>query len=653
MKKCFIGMSINKQLYFGILGICSLFGLINLLLIFLSSMKLFFTYKANIEAVYNEIDNNIVSLNAENADIFSQLLFHQANFETYFFRNYYNILSSKDNYIGQNLINSIKINNEQIKLQFVFSFNDNQNVECKNCFFVFKKQKEDPLSDNMNNILKKLFIFQPTIEISLDTYAFSRENLVIFNKFSLYDQLSNVYISYKYNFEDIDLNFNDEHEPSDIITNILNVIKFRMTTIGKLNGINVNELSYKAFFDNNIFTLYIPRGNSLRIDPYYNNEQQTIKFGSLYFNAPINHEDKIVNYSLIQPGSIDNYINFDIKLDYLSYLSINFMKTYGNFIFIVFNDFSFSASISICKLSDFNNYIYSDDSIKGNFNLDFDYLKITESQAITITECISNSDIQNIIRSDTEYNYKSKALYNRFKYSYNKDINHEIKIKLLRELSPNKYTTSFLNLKFYYSFSYYFIVLKIYNNITIFMDIIYRLIYRQVSYIMLFLFILWVCIFIYIFIKLFLITDRISSPIRKLIKNISLSQSNYNIDEIKLEQIYYQEDKDINDLFQLCQKLIIGGFKKKVNKQKKNKLNVYNNISKVKTNNMAINENQIIIQRNQKYNEIFEKGEDKQNINDTFKQDLYYKYKSKDFDNIIKNYESKRLKRLLLDKRRN
>jgi hypothetical protein len=136
-----------------------------------------------------------------------------------------------------------------------------------------------------------------------------------------------------------------------------------------------------------------------------------------------------------------------------------------------------------------------------------------------------------------------------------------------------------------------------------------------------------------------------------LIKNISLSQSNYNIDEIKLEQIYYQEDKDINDLFQLCQKLIIGGFKKKVNKQKKNKLNVYNNISRVKTNNMAINENQIIIQRNQKYNEIFEKGEDKQNINDTFKQDIFYKYKSKDFDNKIKNYESKRLKRISIDKK--
>ena len=53
MKKCFIGMSINKQLYFGILGICFLFFLLNLLLIFLSSLKLFFHYNDNIKETYN------------------------------------------------------------------------------------------------------------------------------------------------------------------------------------------------------------------------------------------------------------------------------------------------------------------------------------------------------------------------------------------------------------------------------------------------------------------------------------------------------------------------------------------------------------------------------------------------------------------------
>ena len=152
-------------------------------------------------------------------------------------------------------------------------------------------------------------------------------------------------------------------------------------------------------------------------------------------------------------------------------------------------------------------------------------------------------------------------------------------------------------------------------------------------------------------IKLFLVTDRISSPIRKLIKNISLSQTNFSSEELKSEQIYYDEDKDINDLFQLCQNLILGGFKKKINSQKKSKINVYNNVSMVKTNNMAINENKIIIQRNEKYNEIFEKGEDKEKINDTFKKDIYFKYKTKDFDNKIKHYESKKLKKLVNEKK--
>ena len=67
---------------------------------------------------------------------------------------------------------------------------------------------------------------------------------------------------------------------------------------------------------------------------------------------------------------------------------------------------------------------------------------------------------------------------------------------------------------------------------------------------------------------------------------------------------------------------------------------------------MAINENLIMIQRNQKYNEIFEKGEDKENIvNDSFKKDLFFKYKNKEFDNKIKNYESKKLKKLPFDKK--
>ena len=642
MKKCFIGMSINKQLYFGILGTSFLFCFLCILLILLSSLKLFFHFNDNIKYVYNELDTNIVSLNAEIADIYAQLLFHQGNFETYFYRNYYNNLNEE---IGRNLLSTINIDDDEINLKFHF-YNISGSENCTNdekCYFVFGSQLN-------NETKKKLYILIPTIEISLDTYSFNKEDLKIFNKFNFYEKESGAYISYEYhNNSDIDINLNDKIQPFTLMNNIIQYINSSISSIEKLNNIIIENLTYKEFFDDNIITLFAPKGSQLIFDPYNNYGQQTFHFASILFNNTA-HNIKIDLNDLCFKN-IDNYISFDIKFNYLSYLTLNFIKNNGNFVFLFDKKLSFSASRSICRLNDYTNFSYSDNSIKESLNLTVYYLQINESQFESIDDCLISSEIQEII-NDTENNYKLKVLYDIYKYSDGNDINNHIRMKILRESSPNNYTTSFLNLKFYYSISYYFVVFKIYNNIMILLYMIERLIYRQVAYILLFLFILWVCVFIYVIIKLCLVADRISSPIRKLIKTISLSKANINTEEMKFEQIYYPEDKDINDLFQLCQKLIFGGVKNKINIRKKNKLNVYNNISKVKTNNMAINENLIMIQRNQKYNEIFEKGEDKENIvNDSFKKDLFFKYKNKEFDNKIKNYESKKLKKLPFDKK--
>ena len=642
MKKCFIGMSINKQLYFGILGTSFLFCFLCILLILLSSLKLFFHFNDNIKYVYNELDTNIVSLNAEIADIYAQLLFHQGNFETYFYRNYYNNLNEE---IGRNLLSTINIDDDEINLKFHF-YNISGSENCTNdekCYFVFGSQLN-------NETKKKLYILIPTIEISLDTYSFNKEDLKIFNKFNFYEKESGAYISYEYhNNSEIDINFNDNIQPSTLMNNTIQYINSSISSIEKLNNIIIENLTYKEFFDDNIITLFAPKGSQLIFDPYNNYGQQTFHFASILFNNTA-HNIKIDLNDLCFKN-IDNYISFDIKFNYLSYLTLNFIKNNGNFVFLFDKKLSFSASRSICRLNDYTNFSYSDNSIKESFDLTEYYLQINESQFESIDDCLISSEIQEII-NDTENNYKLKVLYDIYKYSDGNDINNHIRMKILRESSPNNYTTSFLNLKFYYSISYYFVVFKIYNNIMILLNMLERLIYRQVAYILLFLFILWVCVFIYVTIKLCLVADRISSPIRKLIKTISLSKANINTEEMKFEQIYYPEDKDINDLFQLCQKLIFGGVKNKINIRKKNKLNVYNNISKVKTNNMAINENLIMIQRNQKYNEIFEKGEDKENIvNDSFKKDLFFKYKNKEFDNKIKNYESKKLKKLPFDKK--
>ena len=638
-------MSINKQLYFGILGISFLFCFLCLLLILLSSLKLFYLYNDNIKSTYNDLDTNIVSLNAEYADISSQLLLYQGNFETYFLRKYYNILTNNE--IGQKLLDTIKIGQDQIN-SFFYYYTDNTDScqsEDSKCYFIFPSIYNSSPSNKDNVPKKELYILKPTIEISLDTYAFNKDNLVIFDKFNFYDSRSNTYISYKYNKTDIQKNLNDKIPPNYIMVYIFEYIKMRIPLIETLNEIKIEDFTYKEFFNDNLIMLFAPEGYPIYIDPFSKIDKRTLHFGSFLFKD--NYQNNKISIEELNSTFINNYMSFDLKFNYLSYLLLNFIKVNGNYIFILDNGLSFSASKSICRFNDYINFTYSDDSLNEKLDLNVDFLKMDELQYELINKCLVNSDIQEIVSSDVDYNYKLKILYDMYEYNEKRDFNNDVKIKILRELSPNKFTTTFLNHKFYHSFSYYFLVFKIYNNINVLKNLIDRIIYRYISYIMLYLFVLWIIIFIYVCIKLYLIADRISSPIKKLIKNISLSHAN----EIKLEQIYYEEDKDINDLFQLSQKLIIGGFKKKINAQKKNKLNVYNNISKIKTNNMAINENQIIRQRNQKYNEIFEKGENKEIINDSFKNDIYYKYKNKEFDKKIKNYESKKLKKLSADKK--
>ena len=600
----------------------------------------------NIKSTYNDLDTNIVSLNAEYADISSQLLLSQGNFETYFLRKYYNILCNDEIEIGKELLKTINGDN---KINSFFNYYkkniDSCGSEDSKCYFIFPSVSSRSGTDEKDVPKKVLYVLKPTIEISLDTYAFNKDNLVLFDKFNFYDSNSNTYISYKYSKTDVKNNLNDKIDLNFIMDNIVEYIKMRIPLIEKLNEIKIEDFTYKEFFDDNLIMLFVPEGSPIYIDPFSKIEKQTFHFGSFLFKD--NYQNNKISIEELNSKNIKNYISFDLKFNYLSFLLLNFIKVNGNYIFILDNELTFSATKSICRFNDYINFTYSDNSLNENLDLNVDFLKMNELQSELIDKCLSNSDVQEIVSSDIDYNYKLKILYDMYEYSEDRDFNNDVKIKILRELSPNKFTTSFLNLKFNHSFSYYFLVFKIYNNINVLIDLIYRIIYRQISYIMLFLFILWIIIFIYVCIKLYLIADRISSPIKKLIKNISLSQAN----EIKLEQIYYEEDKDINDLFQLSQKLIIGGFKKKINAQKKNKLNVYNNISKIKTNNMAINENQIIRQRNQKYNEIFGKGENQKNINDSFKNDIYYKYKNKEFDKKIKNYESKKLKKLSADKK--
>jgi hypothetical protein len=114
------------------------------------------------------------------------------------------------------------------------------------------------------------------------------------------------------------------------------------------------------------------------------------------------------------------------------------------------------------------------------------------------------------------------------------------------------------------------------------------------------------------------VNDNSSKELNKYFKNIS-----------------YEDDSTINDLFILCKKLILGGFKSEEDykqKKKTKKMNSYNNISLVKSNNMIINETELL------------KGEQEQENN--FSEDPgLLNYKNKFISNIA-NHSINEMKKL-------
>ena len=161
----------------------------------------------------------------------------------------------------------------------------------------------------------------------------------------------------------------------------------------------------------------------------------------------------------------------------------------------------------------------------------------------------------------------------------------------------NDFYQNFITVNFYFSnlYSSYYDIDNIQSLCNIF--------FTQVLYPSL---ILWAIVLIIIIIIVFKISDSISNPIDKLIQSVSMNDKSSKEMNKYLKNISYKDDSTINDLFVLCKKLIIGGFRKEGEEQQKKKvktINAYNNISLVKTNNMIINESEIM------------EGEKKQEIN--------------------------------------
>lgn len=348
MKKCFIGMSIKNQLFFGICGISALFSALCILLILLASSKLYFSYNLAMKGLFNDIDTKIVSLNGENGDLFGQLLFNQGKFESVLIRNY---LSSISYEFGKEIVDIFNIDSSEINRHFKFSF-DSSNLCTENgskCFFIFSEQNQ------INDSTKKfLYYLLPLIDISLDMYAYNKDNFKIFNKFHFYEKENRAYISYKYDKEDIDKNFANVFTPTILMNNSIISLVNEIPLIENLNKIKVNEITNEKFFKENIFTLFHEVTLGKFIDPFYKSYQQIFHFGSFLFDKEKFNDNDNVSISNIIYSNLENYLSFDMNLDSLSFFSLNFIQRNGAvLIFLVGNDLSFTASESVCQLKIF------------------------------------------------------------------------------------------------------------------------------------------------------------------------------------------------------------------------------------------------------------------------------------------------------------
>ena len=122
---------------------------------------------------------------------------------------------------------------------------------------------------------------------------------------------------------------------------------------------------------------------------------------------------------------------------------------------------------------------------------------------------------------------------------------------------------------------------------------------------------IWMIIMIAIILILTRLASNISSPIKKLVNAINSIGSNKQESKLSnsqnegvfdsIDDISYPQDKDINDMFQICKTLIKGAFNQtkqaesdsyidKLDKQYKYLSHAYNNISYIKSNNFIIEE---------------------------------------------------------------
>ena len=592
-------MSIKKQIYFGIFGI-SFLSCINLfLLLFVICLIILSSQLFIIQKNLDVGDNNSLVGIGKLVDLISVTLIEQ-------------------------------IKNEICLIRLILENYNNSNFYY---YFDTKNYNNKFYSNNDDTHNTLLNLLSPILQKTIEIHSYSINDISLFEHFFF---LQNNLIYFPYNKDENILkninNINLEKLSSEILnrtkdTHLASFILMNFEIIDKINA--------EEFFLKNPALIFFKKNVESRLLSQLLNYTYAI---SLKINK-VNHISRNIQHK----KNLNNIIWLNFKTSIFNSVTKSYLNKLSNVYDLIIIDKMTNETISYeqCLFLNKLQYLY----LKNENNIEIS----DELLYPTINKCFNNEFFLTLLSQNIDYNEIQKFQFTFINYSYNNyseskfDYNDKIIFKSIRMNTPSKYIRKLINSNNYYSFGLIHFIFKIQNKILFYQSKLKDIFINIFIIIEFYNCIIWFVIFIIIILFVYIESNNISKPIKILIQKIS---SNNDINEIKLndlDDITYKEDKDINDLFDICKKLIIGGFKHKNNYYKKNTLNIYNNISMIKTNNMIFNESEIESNKDKKYKDIFD---DEENIktNNNFEKEIYHKYNSKSLNEEIKKKVKQKFK---------
>ena len=664
LKRSFIQMSITKQIYCGLFGMAVLTCTNVFILIFCTSLILTNILRQSVNNELERMDNNMINIYSQFADVTGILFLDLGKYEIGLLRLFYQNLCEEEN---NNYFAQLAQSSDD---HFVVSTNNGSSTCDTNgdCFAYLNSQSS--LEQSMKD---KLELMIPLLKVSMNTKPYNKEVDSLFQEIYFYFKEKNTFISFPYNskkittyLENITAFANNDTKYQELNKAIVNKFKDEsLETIQKYNYINYSTCSYDDLVLYNPTTVTSFTSSNIIVTPYFDIKNQCAETGSFSFkhSTPFNCQDT----SYITDDNLIDYIGGKWDYNVLNKFSISLTNQSENiYAMLVSNTPSMlSLSWQVCKILKRIGHFYSDEYDGSN--------TVNASETETLLDMnISSCFVYDKARKTVEEEFSSNATQYTIKrlqfpfasYSSSRDINKEIQVKVFQYFTPSNYIRSLVNSPFYTTYTFYFFLIKLQNSFHINQHQIYFLFINLIFFILIISLIVWVIIFALLWTRVCVVANSISSPINKLIANISNSQdltssqdetspldassSNalvVNEPHNEVDTISYPDDKDIDELFKICQVLIVGGFKQKEYYKRNNAMNVYNNVAVVKTNNLMINEYEIESKKDEDYHEIFKDEEVKSN-KALFEKEVYKKFETDKLKNSMKDFYNKKYEKL-------